>query len=89
MAMPPFPPWSDKKERGLVDKLIHVSVTDCFKSDGMEYGATPPPPKKLYENSWKVQAEESHCFSIKICDCSIIILTMHVFLVFRGGKAPL
>jgi hypothetical protein len=29
-----------EKEKGFVDKFIHVSVTGCFKSDGMEYAAT-------------------------------------------------
>jgi hypothetical protein len=26
-----------KRQEGLVDKFIHVSITTCFISDGMEY----------------------------------------------------
>lgn len=72
------PPMGRKGEKGLVDKFIHVSVTGCFKSDAMEYVAAPK-KKKLSENS-------------VTCVCLLFhhhLLTMHVFLVFRGGIAPL
>lgn len=82
-----------KRQEGLVDKFIHVSITTCFISDGMEYVTAQRKSSYLkILGMFKLKNHNIFPWKSVTCICLLFhnhLLTMHVFLVFRGGKAPL